>query len=230
MIRTAGWFPREVPPSLEHSLDVAAIKRIVQSTEANKPIKWQFGTDDLRIDLIWCYSRYRSRDQFRSSKLAKSRRQYLTEIAKAADNFSKRLEGELSDQWCRNQIAGALRKQIPDLFSESGTSIGKIVHVVRVIGKIARTAADPKSSDYAIVLRKGKNSAFEETVADDLVQTFERHTGKRATRSRPSSGGEADSPFIRFVVSTFKEFGKTYKPESVAKALAKSSEIRRAKK
>jgi hypothetical protein len=230
MIRTVGWFPRDVPPSLEHSLDEAAIKRIVESTEANRRIKWQFDANDLRIDLIWCYSQYRSRDRLRSSKLAKSSRQHLMEIAKAADNFSKRLEGELSDQWCRNQIAGALRKQIPDLFSENGTSIGKIVHAVRVVGKIARSAADPKSSDYAIVLLKGKNSAFEETVADDFVQTFERHTGRNATRSRPSSGGEADSPFIRFVVSTFKEFGQSYKPETVARALAKSSRFRRAKK
>jgi hypothetical protein len=47
-VQTDDWFPREVPPSLEDLLDHAAIQRIIQDTEANKPIEWQFGAEDLR--------------------------------------------------------------------------------------------------------------------------------------------------------------------------------------
>jgi hypothetical protein len=224
MSRMASSFPREVPPSFEHSLDGEAVKRIMQKTEANKPIEWQLRANDLKIDLIWCYLRYRSRVQFRSSKLAGGRRRNLLKIAKAADDFAELLEGSSSDWWSRNLIAGAR------LVQENGISIGKIVSAVRTVGKIASTAADPQSRDYAIVLRKGNNSPFEETVASELVQTFALHTGKRATVSRPSTGGEANSPFIRFVVAVFNEFGESYKPETVARAFTRLGKSRRARR
>ena len=129
-MKIAGWFPREVPPSLEYLLDDAAIQRIIRNTEAKKPIEWQFGTDDLRIDLIWCFSEYRS---LRSSKLARSRRKHLLKIAKAANDFVRLFDGELSDNEYRNQIAGALHAKIP----EGRLSVGKVVSAVRTVRDIA---------------------------------------------------------------------------------------------
>jgi hypothetical protein len=224
-MQMAGWFLREVPPSLEDLLDDAAIQRIKKKTEAKKPIEWRLGADDLRIDLIWCFSQYRT---LRSSRLARSRAKHLLKVAKAANDFVRLFDGAQSCRWSRNQIAGGLHAQ--------GLSLENLLSAIRMVRKIASRAADPTSNDYAIVLHKISKSVFETIVAGVLLETFERHTGKRATRSRPSTGGEADSPFIRFAVSALKELdirpprGGTYKPETVARGLATSTGSRRKKK
>ena len=229
MKRMAGWFPREVPPSLTDLLDDAAIQRIIRNAEGEKPIEWQLGAGDLKIDLIWCFAQYWSQVQFGSSKLAKSRQKHLLKIAEAANDFVRLFEGGLSDQWCRNQVAAALHAKIP----ESGLPIEKVLSGVRMVHEIANSAADPESNDYAIYHRKSVHSPVEEIVRGVLLQTFERHAGKEATRSRPATSGQADSPFIRFAVSALEELGirtpkgGTYKRETVARALGEPAGSRR---
>ena len=224
----SGWFPREVPPSLTDLLDDAAIQRIIRNAEGKKPIEWQLGTDNLKNDLIWCYAHYQSLVQHGSSKLAKSKQKHLLEIAEAANDFVRLFEGELN-RWGRNQIAAALHAKIP----ESGLPIEKVLSGVRMVHEIANSAADPESNDYAIYHRKSVHSPVEEIVRGVLLQTFERHAGKEATRSRPATGGQADSPFIRFAVSALAELnirppnGGTYKPETVARALGEPAGSRR---
>lgn len=219
----SGWrFPRDVPPSVEGMLDDEAVQRIIQSTKA-KRVAFLYCADELRIDLLWCLSRYRSEEMLRSKGWAKERQQHLLKISKFTTQFARLFEGGPVETWSRNQIVSGLPRT-----PARGRSFKQVMSKVALVGEIAKRAADPKSPHHAIYVLTRENSALETLIAGDLREVFERHTNTRANRNRPSAGGEAKGPFIEFAVSALKELGiKSVKPETVARALSRRGKSRR---
>jgi hypothetical protein len=66
------------------------------------------------------------------------------------------------------------------------------------------------------------SSAPKSWIVESLVPIYEEHFRTEAGASRPSSGGEANGPFVRFVKIVTKEIGTKLSPETIAATVRKT--------
>lgn len=220
--------PRELPPSVARILDVAAVKRIIAHTNVRKPKSVSPDLENLRIDISWCLARFNSSMQLGSKPIAKRRLKQLERVARAAASLTEMFDDDVVKTWVRNSIAGAFRKRSKD----ADSSLLKVLHGVKTIGEIALQQAN---ENEPFGLTKLDRNPFDFVVGVLFRQVFEHHFLSEATVSRPSSGGSANSPFIRFASAALTELGiqkssgASYQSETIAKALthAKNGRSRR---